>query len=212
MNFKTAGALVTVLIGFPLGLAAQTPDSPVRPAVVVRTFNSVGVTGNTLHTAQVQAESILRDAGIEVSWLDCWLKDREPADAPSRCREPLGVTDLVLRIGSAKPGNGTQYVSMGFSLVNAADGKAPYLATVYADLVGSVARGAGADANQLLGRAIAHEIGHLLLGTNQHASTGLMRAAWSRVELRRDNARDWQFLSDEAGTMRAAIATRQASR
>ena len=65
---------------------------------------------------------------------------------------------------------------------------------------------------ELLGRAIAHEIGHLLLDTNQHASTGLMRATWSRSELRRDKPADWHFLGDEADTMRTALATRQAAR
>lgn len=89
--------------------------------------------------------------------------------------------------------------------------RGPYLATVYADLVTGVARGAGIDARELLGRAIAHEIGHLLLGTNQHASAGLMRAVWSRVELRRDKATDWHFLDSEAGSMRAAIAVRKAA-
>src|SRR5439155_23282002 len=97
---------------------------------------------------------------------------------------------------------------LGFSLVNAADGSAPYLATVYADLTADVARRAGVDSRELLGRAMAHEIGHLLLGTNEHAATGLMRAAWSRAELRRDHTPDWQFLPGEVEQMRAAIAKR----
>jgi hypothetical protein len=59
---------------------------------------------------------------------------------------------------------------------------------------------------------MAHEIGHLLLATNHHAATGLMRAAWSRAELRHDTTADWEFLSDEADTMRTAIATRVAAR
>jgi hypothetical protein len=138
--------------------------------------------------------------------------DHEPADASPRCRQPLGATELMLRVNSSKPDDGRQYVSLGFSLVNAADGTAPYLATVYANLVVNVARAAGVDAWELLGRAMAHEIGHLLLATNRHAPTGLMRAAWSRAELRHGNTADWQFLSDEADTMRMALAMRVAAR
>src|SRR4029453_1036018 len=35
-----------------------------------------------------------------------------------------------------------------------------------------------------LGRALAHEIGHYLLGTSRHTARGLMRAHFSPVELR----------------------------
>jgi hypothetical protein len=31
---------------------------------------------------------------------------------------------------------------------------------------------------QILGHAVAHEIGHLLMGTNSHSSRGLMRGNW----------------------------------
>jgi hypothetical protein len=34
-----------------------------------------------------------------------------------------------------------------------------------------------------LGRALAHEVGHYLLGANVHTATGLMRAEWSPAEL-----------------------------
>ncbi len=212
MDFTRVGAGAAVLLVIWTPLAAETVRPPERPTVVARTFNYAGVLDGDLRKAQARAEDILREAGIEVAWLDCWLVDREPAGASPRCREPLGATDLMLRIGSAKPDNATHYVSMGFSLVNAVDGRAPYLATVYADLVNNVARGAGVDAGELLGRTMAHEIGHLLLATNQHAATGLMRAAWSRSELRHHDAADWQFLSGEADTMRTAIATRTAAR
>jgi hypothetical protein len=35
----------------------------------------------------------------------------------------------------------------------------------------------------LLGDVAAHEIGHLLLGTNSHAANGIMRARWESEEL-----------------------------
>jgi hypothetical protein len=70
-------------------------------------------------------------------------------------------------------------------------------------------RGAAADPRQVLGLAIAHEIGHLLLNTNTHAAAGLMRAGWSRSELHRNVSSDWRFLDTEAAMMRAAVATRR---
>ena len=97
---------------------------------------------------------------------------------------------------------------MGFSLVGTA-GAAPFLATVYVDRVESVARGAGIDARRVLGLAIAHEIGHVLLNSNTHAPSGLMRADWSRNELRRKDAAAWQFLDTEAARVRSAATGRR---
>jgi len=96
---------------------------------------------------------------------------------------------------------------MGFSLVGI-PGTAPFLATVYVDRVDSVARGAGTDRLRVLGLAMAHEIGHVLLDSNTHAATGLMRADWSRRELRRKDAAAWSFLETEAAHVRSAALER----
>jgi len=37
---------------------------------------------------------------------------------------------------------------------------------------------------QILGRAMAHEVVHLLLGTTSHADLGLMKAEWTTEDLR----------------------------
>jgi hypothetical protein len=56
---------------------------------------------------------------------------------------------------------------------------------------------------------MAHEIGHVLLDSNTHATTGLMRADWSRRELRRKDAAAWSFLESEAAHVRSAALERQ---
>ena len=97
---------------------------------------------------------------------------------------------------------------MGFSLV-ATPGATPFLATVYVDRAESVARGAGIDPRRVLGLAMAHEIGHVLLNSNSHAPSGLMRADWSRTELRRQDAAAWSFLETEAAQVRVTALERR---
>ncbi len=41
----------------------------------------------------------------------------------------------------------------------------------------------------ILGNVMAHELGHLLLGSNSHTATGIMRARWQGEELRRAGER-----------------------
>jgi hypothetical protein len=71
-----------------------------------------------------------------------------------------------------------------------------------------MARSAGLDAGTLLGRVMAHEIGHLLLGTANHRPTGLMRAEWSTALLQRRIANDWRFSTLDAASAREGVLKR----
>ena len=200
MAWKAVALVVVLVTSFsPSELQAQDA------AIIVRTFNNFRVPPDQLTGAQAHAAGILKAAGIGVTWLECWHGNSEPLGAPDRCRAATG-SDLVLRLHTAAAGNGHHYRSLGFALV-VGEGT-PFLATVYPDLVEAVARRAGVDASVVLGRAIAHEIGHLLLNSNAHPEDGLMRAAWSQREFRRSAESDWQFLQPEVQKIRASAQHR----
>jgi hypothetical protein len=200
MNWKRVAAMVGIFAMTGVGIASAEDR-----VIVARTFNNYGLSVEDLREARAYASASLKGAGIDVTWIDCWHGDREAPNAPARCREAIGA-DLVLRLQKAPKATSERYVSLGFSLVMPEG--TPFLATVYADLAEETARRAGVAPRSVLGHAIAHEIGHLLLNTNSHPDAGLMRAAWSQRELRRNDAHDWEFRQPEADTMRAAIASR----
>jgi len=175
--------------------------------IFIRSYNNFGVPAPDLAAAREHAQAVLQQAGVNITWADCWVGARQPASAPARCQEPIGG-DIVMRLQRTSEADKSRFVSMGFSLVRTA-GAAPFLATVYVDRVESVARVAGIDASQVLGLAMAHEIGHVLLDNNTHAPSGLMRADWSRSELRRKDAAAWHFLDAEAAHVRSAAMERQ---
>jgi hypothetical protein len=205
MGWKTVGVITAVLLTTPHASAAETEGA--ARALTVRTYNNFGVAPEDLQVARTEADAILRDAGIEIVWLDCWFRRSEPANASPVCRQPLQPTDIVLRFQAGNASPSDKLVSMGFSLIGNGSER-PYLSTVFPDVVQSVARGAAVDARRVLGLAIAHEIGHLMLNTNSHADAGLMRAGWSRNELRRNVQADWRFLENENAVIRAAVAAR----
>jgi hypothetical protein len=97
--------------------------------------------------------------------------------------------------------------SLGYLLVDALQHRG-YLSTVYADRVEMLAAHADVNSTTLLGRTIAHEIGHLLLGTVIHSDRGLMRPFWNRAELKSNKRVDWSFSGREATLMRQALAWR----
>ena len=65
----------------------------------------------------------------------------------------------------------------------------------------------------ILGGVVAHELGHLLLGSNSHGHTGIMRAHWEHEELRRLGMGNLLFTPEEAEHMREKVmATHRNSR
>jgi hypothetical protein len=174
--------------------------------IIIRSYNNFGVPAADFAAAREHASAIVQEAGVNIVWTDCWVGHGPNADEPARCQDPVGG-DVVLRLQKTNSTDKSRFVSMGFSLVGT-PGAVPFLATVYVDRTESVARSAGVDARRVLGLAIAHEIGHVLLNNNSHGETGLMRADWSQHELRRRDAAAWTFPASEAAQVRSAAIAR----
>ena len=97
--------------------------------------------------------------------------------------------------------------TLGFAMVDARAGSG-VLSTVLADRIDSMARRTKSDGAVLLGRAIAHELGHLLLGSVSHSQHGLMRAHWTDSEVELNRQLDWIFSNREEVTMRSNLVAR----
>lgn len=187
---------IALLVLVPLIGSPSTTHGAVTAwtAVVVRVYDANGVLAGTNRQALDEARKALEAASIDVVWRMC------PA-SPS-CDAPMGPGELAIRIVRAPvPLHQTATVSLGDALIDARAG-AGVLATVYIDRIVRLAANAGVDCRTLLGRAIAHELGHLLLATTTHGPVGLMRAYWSQEEVRRGQGRDWTFAPTELATMR----------
>jgi hypothetical protein len=57
-----------------------------------------------------------------------------------------------------------------------------------------------------LGNVMAHELGHLLLGSNSHSGMGIMRAHWQSEELRRLSRGGLWFTSEQADRMTGKLS------
>ena len=192
--------------GFRPCVAEGSTTESGQPSIVVRTYTQAHAAG-AIRTARQTVSAILGRAGIEVAWLECGLRT-EATELSDDCTRPVRWNELVLRILPAGTEDRQRHLNtLGVALVDLDVGGGS-LATVYADRVDLTAQSAGVDTAELLGRAMAHEIGHLLLGTNQHASRGLMRASWSSADLQRTRPTEWLFGDEEGDVMRRGIASR----
>jgi hypothetical protein len=166
------------------GDAAVVVDTPRVPdmakaRVTVRVYSSTKLAAIIQRASLDVAKATFAAASVEIVWKICALVP---------CDTSLSPTELVVRLVELPDRAGDHH--LGDALIDPQKGTG-VLATVYVNRTLQLARALEIDHRQLLGRAIAHEIGHLLLATNTHATSGLMRGLWSHDELQRARRDDW---------------------
>lgn len=198
--------VTTFVLGITLFVTATAPAAEVlRPLLVVRIYAIPAITAPDLLTARREATALLDLAGVEADWIDC--RDERGVTPGIRCSKPLKRNEVAVRLVRSRGGTTGSQQPLGESLIDAQH-RSGTLATIYLDRVEWLARAGRANPAAVLGRALAHELGHLLLGTRDHNTSGLMRPIWTRDELRRGVARDWQFTTADAAGMQAGLARR----
>jgi hypothetical protein len=183
-------------------LTATLAHAESAATVVIRTYNYAAVPPSELTAARSEAAHIFSTAGIALGWTECRVPGGHEGTS---CTEPLLVgRDLMLRLVERTPSSGDRIVALGESMLDR-EQRGGVLMTVDLFPVRSVAGGASTSWSILLGRAIAHEIGHLLLGSAEHSRMGLMRALWSHDELRGLKPAHWRFSAREVAQMRVML-------
>jgi hypothetical protein len=191
---------ITLTAALALSVPAISTSQPAeRAGLSIRVFNIAGVAGRDLEPALAEAGTLLGRSGLAVSWNRCFGSRR-----PALCDRALEDGEVIVRLASPPLAPGSAVVALGDAQVDPSKRRS-VLASVYWNRVIALARSAGIDPKPLLGRAIAHEIGHLLINSTSHARAGLMRAVWSPSELRLNAQRDWRFEEDEGRVMRASL-------
>src|SRR6185503_3198019 len=153
-----------------------------RTRVVVRVYNNLaGFSDDDERVSLNVAKDVFASALVDIEWTDC---------KPGMCLT-LAADALKMRIVVSPPHGGPKPGVLGNAFVDS-QASAGVLATVFIDRVQRLAHDVGIDYRVVLGRAVAHELGHLLLGTPTHGS-GLMREVWSHDELLGMCGDDWAF-------------------
>ncbi len=173
--------------------------------ITVLVANRANVPAATLAKMQSETDWVLSKAGISTTWIDCPFSTETP-EANSPCAGRLGGTRFLVRLtqdhisyhGSLAAG------ALGFSHVTSDGG---LYATVLVDVVNDLAcQQELLSRGQILGYAVAHEVGHLVMGLNSHSPHGLMRARWESTELRDMAEHHLLFSKREGERMRTRIA------
>jgi hypothetical protein len=196
LGIRTCFVFSFLTIAFP-GLANEPH---LKPQVIINVYNDAQVSEKVLAQAEQEATRIFRQAGVDNVWVECQLLKPDLNRKPE-CESLAGPRHLALRIvpWSSKLRDsvfGTAFLSV--------EGEGTY-SDVFYDAVQKLHNDWHASLAGVLGHVMAHEIGHLLLGTNAHSPTGIMRLSWQGRELRSISMGTLLFTSEQAGAMQAKL-------
>ena len=197
----------TALSAVIAGLMAMTLSASVRAespvALTVRLYNTAGIPTSELVAAHAAAESILHEIWPDVAFRHCG-RQVSPQVPLDRCDDSLKTSEVVVRLINAPAFNATLHPDAYGVTYVVRETNRGWLATVFTDRIGQATARAGVDRGMVLGFVLAHEVGHLLLGSGYHGHTGLMVAEWPDALLARTGDR-WRFSVVEAATMRRVL-------
>ncbi len=186
-------------------LESKSDPDPSILSLTIKVCNQAHVEDAVLRKAKKEAGLIFEELGISTEWLDCPLTSDQLPDSPV-CQQ-IGFAILSLRIfPRLEPiQGGFRKTNMGVALV---EEQGRVYASIFYQRVMDVAESGRVPTGKVLGHAIAHEIGHLLLGSNSHSMAGLMKARWNDGDLKLADMGRLHFSPKEGSVMRADVVNR----
>ncbi len=169
-------------------------------SLIVSVFNDAGVELSVWSQAQGRATEIMGRSGISLIWLDCGSPaSRAPDPNCSSISYPAHLSVRVVPKVSPVKAH-----IFGQTFQDTA-GEGNYVLVYYASIKAFRAA-TTIPTGELLGCVIAHELGHLLLGTASHSQAGLMSAVWQDPELQQAVRGNLFFTGGEGERMRFRFA------
>jgi Rod binding domain-containing protein len=144
-------------------------------------------------------DEIFDRAGMEVTWLNCSTSQGIPAE--DGCNRFEGSGHLALRIMLHSFRSHNEVFGGAFL---SSEGAGCY-SDVYYDRAMKLHTDWSVGLSDILGNVMAHELGHLLLGSNSHSSAGIMRAHWRGEDLRSLSWGNLWFTNEQADHMREKL-------
>ena len=181
--------------------AGKTPY-PAPPTLRVSVFNDAHIPNQKLLRAERVAAQIFAASGISIDWLNCG-RPTETGREQSACSEAIFPSHLHVRIEPCSLNLNPSVVGLSYSGENGAGQQAD----IFYSGVSLLEQTHHADSAAILGGVMAHELGHLLLGADSHAPSGLMRPLWNAHDLSGSLSGQLAFTPQQSEKLRARLVT-----
>ena len=181
--------LFLALAGTAKTLTAQSS------AVQVKVYDYADLKPESLHKVVALTQQILTGAGLSVQVELC------RGSLAVSCEGQGGlIRNLVVRVvaGGSKTKDSVLRAPLGQSM---ADHQGGIYASIFMERIQDAAAEANVPSDTVLAYAVAHEVGHLLLGDNAHTPRGVMKGNWDRKDYEAMNQNQFHFIEGQAHQM-----------
>ncbi len=210
--YKISGTccLLTFLAVPAFAFAQNPPTTSLSPEVSISVHDYADVPTPLLAAAEDQAREIYRHAGLETVWMNCSPKLEREKLEPGSCYFS-DTSHLTLKI-SPRAMNAQFRNRIDVLGTSYPDEKGVgYFAYVFYDRIQELAQRRRLG-HALLADVMAHEFGHLLLGSTSHSASGIMCAHWNYERLRNLSEGAMAFVPAQSRIMRDRLRVRQSER
>ena len=189
-DFLVGMAVLVSLVVSPTAVVAETATAS---SMTVLVFNFRQVPDKVLAKAESEAGRIFQRSGVHVTWRDC-PTGSEPCEKGTGC-----VLFLAIQAGPVQ--------NTKLDTISGSADQSVHLAAVYYDYLPRQPGGYrnSSEVVTVLAGVIAHELGHLLLGTHGHSLTGIMRGIWDFEQTRRALMSQLSFLPEETEILQSVL-------
>src|SRR5262245_439562 len=183
--------IVIALAAWPTAQKSMKGTAGAPAIVRVRLYDQANVQAGQLQQAKAELARICLDAGVRIEWLH---------GTPPRSTERFTIQLIVRRTGA-----GMVEDPHVLGTVLGREHEQRGTAFVFYEPVLRLVHAGEREAAQVLGYAMAHEIGHLLLPAPAHSSTGIMHEGWDTDDVRRIVSGALAFTSVQDVLIRAKL-------
>jgi hypothetical protein len=191
---------LVLLLAFFTPAALSKNLHPEVTTVTVSVFNDAGISRLLIVQAQAVARTVFAQAGVNLEWMSCGLPSQTDKEV-SLCIQSEFPTHLHLRL----IGHPNYFEAAALGVSYLAEDGVGFQGEVFYERIVKLQSGTELDLAILLGVVMAHELGHLLLGTNSHSPGGLMRVSWRREDLAHAVKGTLLFSDEQSDHMRAKL-------
>ena len=176
------------LFGLSCCQAATSAEPPKLSRIGILVRNLSSAPAELVQKAEAECQQIYHSAGVRISWMNSL--------GNVTWRGPDVVLQVVI-LPNAPPSR-----AMG-TFGTALRGRREAL--IYHDRVVLGGKLADLSVQSMLSLALVHEIGHLLLDSDEHSAFGIMRAEWDRRDLNAIGQGLLRFTSEQSRLMKENI-------
>jgi hypothetical protein len=200
---------VCAFIGPVASASARARRVNDQPVIRVGIYNYANISPRELLQAERHATALFAMAGVRIEWLQY---SYELLSAGIQIDDP--APDLSVRIlhtsvtSHPKLASGVDVIGESIIPRGAEVPVAGGIANIFYDRVKEVASASGPFSSAVLGEAIAHELGHLMLGP-RHSRQGVMKPVWTHRDQGLISRRSLRFRPAQASLLQRAAQSLQ---